>query len=297
MHPILHMATAIAALACAAPAHAQSVYPTQTGSSGSVSLNAGFTPDPYGVTVTAGGPVAANTLGEGCYGFISTRASFTLNYQAGSAPLIVSATSAADTVLAVRAPSGAWSCDDDTDRLNPVVRFETPTSGRYQIWVGTFGDQTAQAMLNVSEVRSGPGMSAEAPNFGLDPAFGAAYLVSGFEPDPHEQEIAAGGSYDAAQLQDGCLGYVSRAPDYRVIFTAGSAGLPLIFSVSSVTDATLVINEPGGTWVCNDDGGEGLNPSIRFDTPVTGQYDIWVGTFAQTTLQPSLLHVSELTSQ
>lgn len=300
MHPFLRTAAAIAVIACAAaPAYAQ-VNTSQVGASGSVSLNAGFVPDPFGVTVVAGGSISASSLGGDCRGNIAGRASFTLNYQAGdSYPLIVSATSNGDTVLAVLSPSGEWSCNDDSDRLNPAVRFDAPRSGRYQIWVGTFGTETEQAMLHISEVRSGGGQfSGEAPDFNLDPTYGFASLVSGFEPDPHEQELAAGGDYDAAQLQQqGCVGWIARAPDYRVYFTPGELGLPLIFSVNSNADTTLVISDPSGTWVCDDDGGEfGLNPAVRVDTPLAGQYDVWVGTYSQGTLQPSTLHVSELTT-
>ena len=112
------------------------------------------------------------------------------------------------------------------------------------------------------------------------------------------RSISAGGSYDASNLQPGCVGFIARAPDYRVNFTAGRGSLPLIFSVNAESDTTLVINDAGGNWVCDDDGGEqGLNPSITFASPASGQYDVWVGTFNEGQLQPSTLHVSELHSQ
>ena len=52
----------------------------------------------------------------------------------------ISTTSDADTTLAVRAPNGEWLCNDDSNGLNPMVSWEHPRSGRYQIWVGTFGE-------------------------------------------------------------------------------------------------------------------------------------------------------------
>ncbi|MBX3429436.1 MAG: peptidase S1 [Hyphomonadaceae bacterium] len=137
--------------------------------------------------------------------------------------------------------------------------------------------------------------SADAPDYSLDPAYGTIELVSGFQPDPHSMSILAGGGYDASQIS-GCVGWVATAPDYRVNFTAGSAGLPLIFSVQSDADTTLVINDAQGNWVCNDDT-DGLNPVVRFDTPASGQYDVWLGTFAEGSLEPSTLNVSELTPQ
>jgi hypothetical protein len=83
-----------------------------------------------------------------------------------------------------------------------------------------------------------------------------------------------------------------------VHWTAGSGQLPLVFSVSSASDTTLVINDAGGNWLCDDDGGnEGLNPAITIASPPSGQYDIWVGTYAEGQLQDSTLYVSELSSQ
>ncbi|MBL8543294.1 MAG: peptidase S1 [Hyphomonadaceae bacterium] len=139
--------------------------------------------------------------------------------------------------------------------------------------------------------------SGEQPDFSLDPAYGAVDLRAGFTPDPHNKEIAAGGAIDASSLGGNCVGWVARAPDYRVNWTAGSGANPLIFSVQSDSDTTLVINDAQGNWVCDDDGGnEGLNPAISFSNPVSGQYDVWVGTFMQGDLQASTLSVSELYS-
>lgn len=187
-------ALALALSVTAAPAFAQSVRTGGEGTFGRVTLDTGFTPDPYTVTVTAGGPVDASGIAAGCVGTVAQRASFTLNYRAGDTlPLIISATSDADAVLAVRAPNGQWSCNDDTDGLNPAVRYDSPRSGRYQIWVGNLdASSTIPATLYISEIMSG-GMAAAnatgAPDFSLDPAYGAVDLTSGFQPDPHAMSI------------------------------------------------------------------------------------------------------------
>src|SRR5690606_41682480 len=52
---------------------------------------------------------------------------------------------------------------------------------------------------------------------------------------------------------------------------SGGGNLPLIFSVSSSRDTTLVVNGPNGRWYCDDDSGEGTNPSLRFGSPMAGQ--------------------------
>jgi hypothetical protein len=291
MKPIvLTVAAAMAALCVSLPAQAQ-VNTSQSGAYGQVTLTSGFQPDPHSVTLTAGGDIDASSVSPDCVGRIARRADFTLRYrEAGDLPLIISASSEGDATLAIRAPDGQWHCDDDSGGgLNPQVRFEAPRNGRYQIWVGTFGEEPTPAVLSISEVD-------QRPDFSLAPAYGAIDLVSGFQPDPHTVGIQAGGELDASAMGvPGCIGWVARAPDYRVNWTAGSGSLPLVFSVSSEADTTLVINDAEGNWVCDDDSGNnGLNPAITFANPVSGQYDIWVGTYSEGSLQPSTLNVSEL---
>lgn len=302
MKAIVWSAAAAAVLCLSAPAQAQ-VNTNQSGAYGSVTLSRGFTPDPHSVSLTAGGTVPASSVREDCVGHIARRADYSVRYrQAGDLPLIFSATSEADTTLAIRAPDGQWYCNDDANGLNPVVVFNSPRNGRYQVWVGTYGVDSAPAVLNVSEVgvqTSEPPLGAGGtPNFSLDPAYGGIDLVSGFTPDPHVVAIQAGGALDASALGGTCRGFVAEAPDYRVNWTAGSGELPLIFSVESEADTVLVINDAQGNWVCDDDGGnEGFNPAITFTNPVGGQYDVWVGTYSQGPLEGSELNVSELYSK
>jgi hypothetical protein len=292
------LVAAAAVTLMAAPAYAQRINSSANGTFGQVSLRSGFTPDPHTTSVNAGGPIDVSTVSEQCRGFIAERPSFTLRYRAGELPLYVGVVSDADTTLVVKGPSGQWMCDDDSgDDLNPVISWDNPSSGRYQIWVGRFGtNETVPAQLYISEI-SGPAneVPANAPDFTLAPNYGEIALTSGFTPDPHQVAVQAGGTYQAYQIPN-CTGFISTAPDYRVNFTAGDAGLPLIFSVQSDADTTLVINDAGGNWVCNDDT-NGLNPAVTFSAPTSGQYDVWVGTFSEGSTQPSTLSVSELSSQ
>ncbi|MGE0178768.1 MAG: hypothetical protein AB7O91_02970 [Sphingomonas sp.] len=135
------------------------------------------------------------------------------------------------------------------------------------------------------------------PDYSLRPSFGTINLTAGFVPDPRVINVTAGGRLDAATLGPGCLGSVANSPDVRLNYTAGT-GLPLIISVASADDTTLVINGPDGRWYCDDDGGEqGLNPSLSFANPASGQYDIYIGHYAQGRSIPARLYISELTSQ
>jgi len=138
--------------------------------------------------------------------------------------------------------------------------------------------------------------SAPAQDFNARPNYGTVELRTGFEPDPHVTQVQSGGNLDASRIASNCAGFITSAPDLRLVFDAGT--LPLIISVASRSDTTLVVNAPDGRWYCNDDGGvNGLNPALRFNHPASGRYEIWVGTYGHAALQDARLHISELTSQ
>ena len=137
---------------------------------------------------------------------------------------------------------------------------------------------------------------AAAQDFNATPNYGTLNLRTGFEPDPHVIAVQSGGDRDASRIAPGCAGFITSQPDVRLVYEAGS--LPLIISVASRSDTTLVVNGPDGRWYCDDDGGvNGLNPSIRFAHPASGRYEIWVGTYGHAALQDARLNISELTSQ
>ncbi|MEQ9812541.1 MAG: hypothetical protein RLO50_07140 [Azospirillaceae bacterium] len=135
--------------------------------------------------------------------------------------------------------------------------------------------------------------AALAQDFSLTPTFGEAELDTGFMPDPQAVTLAAGGDIDAASsIGEGCVGFIADAPDFRLYYSAGST-YDLAFFVQSDADTTLVINAPDGSWHCNDDA-DGLNPAVGFDQPMSGQYDIWVGTYAEGAFPAAVLAVTEL---
>lgn len=137
---------------------------------------------------------------------------------------------------------------------------------------------------------------ATAQDVNADPIYETVNLRGGFTPDPYVVYLQSGGVNDAQRtVSSSCRGFIATAPDVRLYFNPGS--LPLIISVDSNDDTTLVINAPDGRWYCDDDGGNGLNPSIRFNNPMNGRYEIWVGTYGDRTNSPAQLHISELYSQ
>lgn len=137
---------------------------------------------------------------------------------------------------------------------------------------------------------------AQAQDINGRPNYGTVNLRSGFTPDPQVTAVQSGGNINAERLGSGCRGYISGSPDKRLVYNSGS--YPLIISVDSRADTTLVVNAPDGRWYCDDDGGaNGLNPALRFDNPQSGRYEIWVGTYGSSRLQPARLHISEVASQ
>ena len=122
---------------------------------GSHHLAAGFTHDPWTQSLQAGGssPVSGK-LGPNCTGYIMASApDLDLHYTAGSMPLYVTVSSSADTTLVINAPDGRWYCNDDFNGLDPVVMFQNPPSGMYNIWVGVHcSDQMQPATLKITEL-------------------------------------------------------------------------------------------------------------------------------------------------
>ena len=143
---------AAALLAAAAPTVSLAQDASLTANFGEISLSSGFTPDPYRVSVQAGGSVDGARLPGACTGMISQAPDFELTYQAGSMPLVFRTVSSEDTTLIINGPDGRWHCDDDSyGDGDAMVRFNRPQSGTYDVWVGTFGGGTTSATLQITE--------------------------------------------------------------------------------------------------------------------------------------------------
>lgn len=112
------------------------------------------------------------------------------------------------------------------------------------------------------------------------PTYGTISLGSGFSPDPHVVDIVVGGELNAADTDSSCVGYVASAPDYSVTYEQEQYALSII--AISTTDTTLLVNDPDGTWFCNDDSSDldNANPGIYFGSPKSGRYDIWIGSYS-----------------
>ena len=147
----------------------------------------------------------------------------------------------------------------------------------------------ASALLAAAILVAG---TAQAQNWQLRPSFGSMTLNAGFPNDPRTRSIQAGGNIRLNPM-GGCPGggYVANAPDFRVHYSAGN--WPLIFYVRARGDTLLLVNDPAGRWYCNDDF-QGLDPAIQFGNPMSGQYDIWVGTYGRNRVPGATLYITEL---
>ncbi|MDY7099694.1 MAG: Hsp70 family protein [Actinomycetota bacterium] len=129
-----------------------------------------------------------------------------------------------------------------------------------------------------------------------DPNYGVTSLTAGFAPDPYDIELRAGGFIDASYLTavDGttCRGWVTSAPDVELRYQDGITNLLRLY-VTSDSDTTLIVNDPGGNWHCVDDA-YGLDPAIDFVDPAGGTYDIWIGTYAEGAAEAGTFSITEL---
>ncbi len=110
------------------------------------------------------------------------------------------------------------------------------------------------------------------------PRFGVVRLEAGFLPDPHRVQVTGGGGDANPRSEAGCVGHLRAGPPtVRLDFQAGT--LPLTIGAKGADDLNLVVQLPDGRFVCDDDGGDDLNPRLVLDRPGSGSYAIWVGTW------------------
>ena len=117
-------------------------------------------------------------------------------------------------------------------------------------------------------------------------------LTSGFVPDPFTQSITSGGQVDVSYLGGGCSGFATSAPDFSVNYTSGAFPTLRFYFIGS-GDTTMIINAPNASYFCDDDSFGTLNPTIDFNSPSSGRYDIWIGSYQSGTFISGTLYVTE----
>jgi hypothetical protein len=119
-------------------------------------------------------------------------------------------------------------------------------------------------------------------------------LSTGFLPDPYIIRQNSGGPAAVQQCNLGseCRGYSTVRPNFSVVWS-GHSSLRLRFFFESADDTVLIVNDPRGRWKCNDDSANTLNPTVTFDNPSPGRYDIWIASYYEGRNHSGLLYVTQ----
>ncbi|MGD9739031.1 MAG: hypothetical protein AB7O56_09035 [Bauldia sp.] len=106
-----------------------------------------------------------------------------------------------------------------------------------------------------------------------------ASLNAGFVPDPYMTEVVIGGHVDGAVFGGNCRGWIGDQPHFYLTYGAGTG--TLVFETDATMDTTLIVQDPRGGRHCDDDGAGFPNARVEIPGPVTGVYQVWIGTYEQ----------------
>jgi hypothetical protein len=290
-----------------------------------LNLDAGQPLDPFIVSLNGGGPVAANTLVGGCVGYIPEAPTLTVNWSGESEFVEVFFYSEHDPVLVVETPDGIFHCVDDANELllDPVVQVNNPPPGAYKIWVGSFDEGqllpgilvlTTRPEINLGtfdldnlvrrepiaedliETESGdPPLSPSAAltrTTGIMRTEPPTYTHVSLTPAhlPLTTTVTVSGTtptFEYRSENETCNGLIEQLPSLVFDWEDDSEMLNIFFAGS--LDATLFIETPDGTILCNDDSLRdavtnddlaeevNLNPIITISDPPPGHYYVYVG--------------------
>lgn len=186
-----------------------------------------------------------------------------------------------DLTMAVIAPDGSVTCNDDTYGLHPAVTLENAPAGDYHIFVGAFS-QGGSAEYELFASQGGPAFVDTIFDASAPPRFGYGELMTGIAQ--RAQLLATGpvvsrDPFSALPIGGYCPGYTGiDAPDFVLTLDAPESQFSLM--AMSPTDLVMAVRLPDGGWACNDDS-FGLHPGITIDNADAGDYLIYVGTFGQ----------------
>lgn len=110
-----------------------------------------------------------------------------------------------------------------------------------------------------------------------------ATLAAGFTPDPYVTEVVIGGAVDGAAFGGNCRGWISDQPDFYLTYSAGTGAL--VFTTDATTDTTLIVQNPRGALFCDDDGAGYPNARVEITGPISGVYQVWIGTYERLEVQ------------
>jgi len=132
------------------------------------------------------------------------------------------------------------------------------------------------------------------PSYNNPTVFGSMSLNAGFLPDPQVRNLTAGGTVNLASCFGGWSGWVVTRPDFRLFYNGASPTGTLTFALvsRSSVDPVLLVNAPDGSWHYNDDY-RSFDSAIVFTNPMSGQYDVWTGSYHRSSNNPAQLIITE----
>lgn len=151
------------------------------------------------------------------------------------------------------------------------------------------------AALVFTGVQTGAASAQACPSWNNPTVFGSTTLNAGFLPDPYVRNLTAGGRVSLAACTNGqWTGWVVTRPDFRLFYNGSSPTGRLTFALESRSnvDPVLLVNAPDGSWHFNDDY-RGFNSAVVFFNPMAGQYDVWTGSYQQSSNNPAQLIITE----
>lgn len=129
------------------------IQPQMPPSYGTISLRAGFMPDPHVVSGQAGGPIRGNAVNGSCSGHFTPNPNHVLMAPTGFQQIrFVVNSGRLDTTLLVMLPNGRILCNDDGGQgSNPLV-VANSGPGPIRVWVGTYSsNRTGPYNIGFSE--------------------------------------------------------------------------------------------------------------------------------------------------
>ena len=168
-------------------------------------------------------------------------------------------------------------------------------SSSFTGWSGQCaGSGSTCTFTMTGDTTAGVGFARLQLNPALTPVFGSRSLSASFFPDPSTVSMSGGGPVNVDYLGGACQGFTTQAPSYRYTYAGGPPTLLRFYFVGNAgTDPIVVVRGPSGTYQCGDDSFGTTNPTIDFNNPAAGAYDVWVGGFTAGSSVPGTLNATK----
>lgn len=222
----------------------------------------------------AGGLVDAHSLGNNCRGFIPAAPHLVLS-ASDYRRVVLGTAGTHDLTMVVRDASGTFHCDDDSGGSMQPRLEATLSPGQHQVWIGTYRANDSSTFTLSVQSQSG---GATAPfGGGLSPQ--SAPTLSSLDLDRVSTTTSLRGSIygtiQAASISPSCRGYLTSAPQLRLVSRTPRR---VSITATSGTDLTMLARGPGGDVMCADDSNGSTNPTIEADI-AAGETTVWIGSY------------------